>query len=116
MFVIDSFLGLRGDDAAHLVFIKRLADFHLLLLALVAGGHDDAVAMPVGFLLDARQHGGKVVVHKLGHNHADNLWWRLAAVAQLLGNGVWQVVVFAGVGLDGLAALGADAGTVLKGA
>ena len=53
-------------------------------------------------------------MHQLGDYHADGARRVAAAVAQLFGNDVGKVVVFAGKLLDFLAPLARDAGAVAQ--
>ena len=53
MVVLMRILGLRHDDATHLVLEERLTDAHLTLILLIALSHHDAIATGQRLLLDA---------------------------------------------------------------
>ena len=114
MVVLFRVLRLRDDDAAHLVLIERLADTHLSLIALLTRGHQQAVAARRGLLLDTGQHRGKVIVHEVGDDDADELLGLHLTEAQRLGDAVRREVVLSGVGLNDLSPLLTDAGRVLQ--
>ena len=70
--ILGSILGLRHDDAAHLIFIERLAYPHLSLVFLVTLCNHDAIVSCPGLLLDSGKYSGKIVMSQLGYNHPDN--------------------------------------------
>ena len=107
-------LGLRDDDAAHLVLVERLADVHLAVVLLVALRHHDGIAARRRFLLDAAQHRGKIEVGKLRDDDADDFLRPDARMAQRLGHIVRREVVLLRILLDALALRLADARRVLQ--
>ena len=101
MLILLCVLGLRHDNAAHLVFIERLADAYLPFKSLLTGGHQYAIALGRGFLLNAFQYGCEVVVHKVGNDDSDEFLRFYLRVAQRLGYDVRCEVMLTGILLNG---------------
>ena len=114
MVILQSVLGLRHNDATHLVLIERLADAHLALIALLTGSHQNAVALRRCFLLNTTEHRRKIVVYETGQDDANELLWLHFRVSQTLGNDVGSEVVFTSILLDGCPALCRYAGRILQ--
>ena len=107
-------LGLRHNDAAHLVLVERPADFHLVVVHLVALRHQDAVATARRLLLDAAEHRREIIMNELRNNNPDDTACALLAVAQALGYHIREIMVLLCKFLDFLALLATDARIVFQ--
>ena len=98
--ILSGILGLRHDDATHLILIEVVADCHLLVVTLVALCHHHTITARTRFLFYSREDRRKVVMHKLWNDYADNLHWLAMGVAQRLTNDIRAKVMFFRVCLD----------------
>ena len=103
MIVLFGILGLRHNDAAHLVFIEVVADSDLLVISLIALRHHNTITTGTGFLLNARQHRSEIIMHKLRNDDSYHFKRLDAVMAQSLANYVWIEVVLFSIILDAFA-------------
>ena len=80
--VLRRVLGLRHYDAAYAMLHEALAYLHLALIALIALCHQQAVSVTVSLRLDAREDGGEIEMHYLGHYDTYHLRWLHVRLAQ----------------------------------
>ena len=89
-----SVLGLRHDNATHLVVVERFANLNLLRIHLITLRHHHRISACRSLLLNAAKHRGEIIVGQVWNNHADSLQWFSFAVSQTLGNEVRRIIMF----------------------
>ena len=107
-------LGLRHDDATHLLAEEHLTDAGLALILLGTQCHHDVIAAGHGRLLNACQDAGEIVMCKLWHDDTDNLRRHHPGVAQRLAHHIRIKIMFARVCLYHTTPLLTDARGVLQ--
>ena len=75
-------LGLRHDDATHLILIEVITDGYFLIISLIALRHHHTIATSTCLFLDARKHRHKVIMDELWHDDSYHLHRLNLAMAQ----------------------------------
>ena len=107
-------LGLRHDDATHLILIEVITDGYFLFISLIALRHHHTIATSTCLFLDARKHRHKVIMDELWHDDSYHLHRLNLAMAQGLPDDVGIEVMFTSIGLDSFLLDSTDARAVLQ--
>ena len=86
-------------------------NFHFLLVRFAALRHYDIISGIRRCFLNSAQYAGKEVVYQLGDNDADGI---AAACAEIYGQYIGLVVMFARIGMDKVTSLLADVRIVFQ--
>ena len=114
MIILLSVLGLRDNNATHLILIEVFTNSHFLIIPFVTLRHHHTIAACTCLFLYARDNRHKVIMYELRYDDSNHLHRLHLTMSQGFANHVRIEVVRPGISLDTLLLNSTDTRAVLQ--